>query len=335
LKKGGLTPEQKDRLRLVARIKDFGEKVLGLKETRNYRTVYIKTRREPIHVVSASPKDRLVPVTWWFPIVGRMPYLGFFDLEKARAEKDHLLMKGFDVMPGTADAYSTLGWFEDPVTLNHLEGSTPNLVETLLHEMTHTTLYMKGQPAFNEGLANLLGKIGCLLFLEENYGLVHPFTLEARKTIEDERLFSSFLAGLLDRPERLYDAPLGTRLKLAHRERIFEDAKKAFGNLEPRLQTSRFRGFGTGTMNNAVLLSVGIYHRYYVLFESVFERKGRSLKTVLGFFEEEAREGKDMMEFMKDKMQAPSSGRPFLLCQTILQPGTKSLLQGPHPFFDR
>ncbi|MFH1487330.1 MAG: aminopeptidase [Pseudomonadota bacterium] len=299
LEKGDLTPQQKDRLRLVARVKDYGEKVLGLKETRNYRTVSLKSSRRPIYVVSASPKDRLAAVTWWFPIVGRMPYLGFFDRTKAEAEANRLKAKDLDVMLGAADAYSTLGWFEDPVTLNLIEGSTPDLVETLLHEMTHTTLYVKGQPAFNEGLANLVGKIGCLLFFQENYGPAHPFTLDAEKTMEDERLFSPFLSALLDRLQRLYGSPLGTRLKLAHREQIFEDAKKAFSGLESRLKTSRFKGFGAGPMNNAVLMSVGIYHRHYALFESVFEQKGRSLKAMIRFFEERAKEGKDMIEMIK------------------------------------
>ena len=86
LKGDRLTPEQKDRLRLVAEIKAYGEKELGLKETENYETVYLKTRQRPIYVVSAAPKDRLEMITWWFPIVGKMPYLGFFDLQKAKAE---------------------------------------------------------------------------------------------------------------------------------------------------------------------------------------------------------------------------------------------------------
>ena len=73
LKDESLKPEHKDHLKLVAEIKDFGEKELGLKKTQNYQTVFLKSRQSPIYTVSASPKDRLISITWWFPIVGEMP----------------------------------------------------------------------------------------------------------------------------------------------------------------------------------------------------------------------------------------------------------------------
>ena len=271
-----LTADQKDRLRLVARIKAFGEHDLGLKETENYQTVSLKSGK-PLYVVSASHKDRLKSLTWWFPIVGAMPYLGFFDREKAGAEAARLRGKDLDVMVGSADAYSTLGWFEDPVTLNLLQGSTPELVEIILHEMTHTTLYIKGQGAFNEGLANLVGKIGALNFLKRTYGPLHPFTIEAENIIQDERLFSFFIADLLKRLEKLYTSPLNYSKKLDRREAIFRAAKTEFNDLETALKTSRFIGFGRGSLNNAYLLSIGLYHRHFNLFEGLFQKKGRSL----------------------------------------------------------
>ncbi|NIR14853.1 MAG: aminopeptidase, partial [Desulfobacterales bacterium] len=83
-------PHHKERLRLVAQVKAYGEDELGLKETENYQTVYLKSRQPPIYVVAASPKDRLVRKTWWFPVAGRMPSLGFFDKERANAEKEKL-----------------------------------------------------------------------------------------------------------------------------------------------------------------------------------------------------------------------------------------------------
>ena len=122
-------------------------------------------------------------VTWWFPVVGNMPYLGFFDLEKARAEKEKWVQKDLDVIIGRADAYSTLGWFQDPVTRNLLQGSQVDLAETILHEMTHTTLYVKGQGAFNEGLAVLVGKVGTHRFMEKTYGPSHPLTIQAIKEL--------------------------------------------------------------------------------------------------------------------------------------------------------
>jgi predicted aminopeptidase len=296
LQDDSLSPEQKDRLRLVARIKDFGEKELGLKQTKNYQKIYLKSHHPPIYTVSAAPKDRLIRITWWFPVVGNMPYLAFFNPESAQIEKNRLLKKNLDVTLGVADAYSTLGWFKDPVTLNLIEGSTVGLVDTILHEMTHTTLYIKGQGEFNEGLAVLVGKVGAHLFLEKNYGPAHPFTIKAKESIEDERIFSSFLASLLNRLEHVYDSPLPYQQKLTAREEIFLASLEDFNQLRDTLQTGRFTYFGRAGLNNAYLLSVGLYHRHFHLFEAVLRQKENSFRETLTFFRRLAREKGDLLE---------------------------------------
>ena len=106
-----LPPDQKTRLLLVAKIKEFGENTLGLRKTDSYETVFLESGRHPIYTVSASAKDKLRQKTWDFPIVGEMPYLGFFDLERAKEEGKQLSEENLDVFIGAAGAYSTLGWF--------------------------------------------------------------------------------------------------------------------------------------------------------------------------------------------------------------------------------
>jgi predicted aminopeptidase len=314
LKKDSLGYEQKERLRLVAGIKEFGEKELGLKKTENYETVYLESNKRPIYLVSASPKDRLARITWWFPVVGDMPYLGFFDLEKAKAEKEELIKKDLDVILGMAEAYSTLGWFKDPVTLNLVEGSTVDLVETILHEMTHTTLYVKGQGEFNEGLAVLVGKVGAFLFLDQTFGPFHPFTMEAQKSIEDERLFCSCLGPLLKRLEHLYDYQISYQEKLARREKIFAAFLEDYRDVKARFKTNRFTRFSSGGMNNAYLMSVGLYHRNFHLFESVLKKKGNSIRDTLAFFKGLSEEGDDILGSARKWLNSGHSektSRPF------------------------
>ena len=295
LKDERLGPEAKARLRLVARVKDFGERELGLKPTQNYQTVYLKTGRGPVYCISASPKDRLERVTWWFPVVGDMPYLGFFDLNRARAKKERLEKKDLDVTMGVADAYSTLGWFRDPVTLNLIQGSTVDLVETLLHEMTHVTLYLMGQGEFNEGLAVLVGKLGALRFLKKNFGPSDPLTVEAEDAVKDERLFCTFLSSLIQKLEAFYNSGLSYRQKLEKREKAFSDAVDAFGRLKAEFKTERYAGFGSAGLNNAYLMSVGLYHRHFHLFESALKRHGDSLKETISFFKELAKKDANML----------------------------------------
>jgi len=291
-----LSPDEQERLRLVARIKAFGEKVLGLKETDNYETVYLSSSQHPVYTVSASPKDRLCRKTWWFPFVGDIPYLGFFDLEKAKAERDRLAAQDMDVFIGVADAYSTLGWFKDPVTLNLIQGSTPDLAEIILHEMTHTTLYLKGQSAFNEGLAVLIGKVGAFLFFEQVFGPTHPFTWQAKASIEDERVFSRFLDSLMDELERLYGSTLSYGEKVTRREEIFTRSLETFKELANSFKTDRFVRFGQRPLNNATILAAGLYHRRFHLFEAVLEKKGGSVREMLLVFKDLNKENKDLLE---------------------------------------
>ncbi len=303
LKTGSLGPDQRERLHLVAQVKAFGENELGLKETENYQTVYLKSHQPPIYVVAASPKDRLIRKTWWFPVVGRMPSLGFFDKERARAEKERLLKKDLDVILGVADAYSTLGWFQDPVTLNLLEGSTVDLVETILHEMTHTTLYLKGEGEFNEGLAVLVGKVGAIQFLEKTFGPSDPLTIEAKKNVEDERIFCTFLASLLQQLEQLYDSPISYEEKLTQREKVFERSLVKFGGIKGQLQTHRFTHFESAKMNNAYLLSIGLYHRHFHLFEAVLKEKGNSIKETILFLRQFTKEEGDIFKRLQDRLR--------------------------------
>jgi predicted aminopeptidase len=290
-----LSPDEEEKLRLVARIKAFGEKELGLKKTENYETVYLGSPQRPIYTVAASPRDRLRQKTWWFPFIGDIPYLGFFDLEKAKAERDRLMAQDLDVSIGVADAYSTLGWFKDPVTLNLIQGSTPDLVETVLHEMTHTTLYLKDQSAFNEGLAVLVGKVGAFLFFEHVFGLSHPFTREAEASIQDERLFSRFLASLMDELELLYGSSLTCEEKLARREEVFTKFLERFKDIKKGLKTDRFARFGQRPLNNATILAVGLYHRHFDLFEAVLEKNRGSIRETLSFFKNLSNEKGDVL----------------------------------------
>lgn len=294
-----LDPRAKEHLRLVAQVKDFGETQLGLKRTQNYETVYLRPDETSIYTVSACPKDRLSRKTWWFPIVGHVPYLGFFDLTEARAESERLAATGLDVTIGVADAYSTLGWLQDPLTLNLLNGHTVGLVEIILHEMTHATLYLKGEGEFNETLAVLVGKVGAFQFLQNAYGPSHALTTQAWGSIEDERVFSSFLNSVLEELENLYRSHMGYREKMNRREEVFAAAIQQFNALKKHFATSYFSGFGNAKINNAYLLSISLYHRYFQLFEALLRRNGDSIPELLSFFEEKAGGTEAIMEAVK------------------------------------
>lgn len=166
--------ETKLKLRLVREIKKFGEHELGLNRSSNYETFY-DTKGQPItYIVSASRKDRFEPYVWWFPIVGDVPYKGFFSRGDAVEEARALEAEGYDVSLGTAAAYSTLGYFPDPVLSTMLEYPDEQLVALILHELTHGTIYLPGGADFNEGLASFVGWQGALEFARQKHGISSP-----------------------------------------------------------------------------------------------------------------------------------------------------------------
>lgn len=281
LKIDSLNSEIKSNLRLVPEIKKFGEDKLGLKKTGSYETAYIKAKKFTVYVLTACPKDSLKIKTWWFPIVGKMPYLGFFDLKNAIKEKEKLIKEGMDVNIGIASAYSTLGWFNDPVTLNLLRGSTVTLVETILHEMTHATLFIKGDGEFNEGLANLVGKAGAIAFFREKYGRLNPFTIEAENNLFDERLFSNYINSLIEALAKLYNSDLSYSMKIRQRKKIFTSYYEKYSRLKNEFKTDRFEDFGKYGLNNAYILSIGLYTRDFPLFERMLAKNNNSISSMI------------------------------------------------------
>ncbi len=300
LKDPTLDPLEMERLLLVERIKDFGEKELGLAPTDNYETVYLGSETNPVYTVTAAHKTRLELVTWWFPVVGRMPYLGYFDPEAAADRKQRLEDKGLDVVIWPAEAYSTLGWFQDPVHRNMLRKDPVELAETILHEMTHATIYVKGQPAFNETLASVVGKRGALAFMEAAFGKDSIEAVKARAMLRDERRFSEFIKELVSQLTAVYSSTRSDEEKLILREKAFEEAVAGFRDLEAELETGQFRGFGSGGLNNAHILAVALYHAHYNLFEKVIEAQKGSVSDSLEIFRMLSEKQGDLITLTKE-----------------------------------
>lgn len=212
--------ETKLKLRLVREIKTFGEFELGLRRSRNYESFY-DTKGQPItHIVSASRKERFEPYTWWFPIVGDVPYKGFFHKEDAEEEAHELEVQGYDVALGVAAAYSTLGYFPDPVLSTMLDYPEEQLAALLLHELTHGTIYLPGGTEFNEGLASFVGWQGALEFARQKHGIaseaydrtVRAFAAEERRDAKARELFRKL--------DALYRSGLSAQEIVARRDAV-------------------------------------------------------------------------------------------------------------------
>lgn len=160
----------KARLNFIAEVRKYSIDSLGLKDTENYKTMFDQKGKEIMWVVMASEKFRLKPKEWSFPIVGSVPYKGFFDEKRAIALKKELETEGWDVVVRNPGGWSTLGWFTDPILSKMLTRSEGDLANLIIHEMSHATIFVKDSVDFNENLATFIGDRGAEKFLIYKYG---------------------------------------------------------------------------------------------------------------------------------------------------------------------
>ncbi len=172
----------KSKLRLVKEIKTYCKDSLRLLSGDNYGKMFDQKGKPGMYVLTASKEFELSSYQWSFPFLGKFSYKGFFDLDKAKLEKNELNEQGFDTDLSVVNAWSTLGWFKDPVMSSMLQLSEGKLARVLIHEITHYNIFIKDDIQYNENLASFIGDKGAAKFLKDKYG-------EDSKELEDFNFF--------------------------------------------------------------------------------------------------------------------------------------------------
>ncbi|MCP4457806.1 MAG: aminopeptidase, partial [Cytophagales bacterium] len=140
------------KIEVIQNEKRYAVEELGLNVTDNYTTFYDQKGETALWNVSACRAYSFDPKIWWFPIVGDVPYKGFFDFEKASGVGSELREEGWDVRIRGVSGWSTLGWFKDPILSEMLNRSEGQLAELIIHELTHGTIFVKDRVTFREPL---------------------------------------------------------------------------------------------------------------------------------------------------------------------------------------
>lgn len=276
-------PEVRRRLELVLTARDFAEHSLELDAGDSY-TTYTHVDRDTLALVlSAAHRDRFAAVTWWFPIVGHVPYKGFFDVDDALEAQRELEDEGFDTFLRPTGAFSTLGWFNDPLLSTLLRYDDVSLASTVIHELTHNSIYVASQAAFNESFANFVGDRGAIALFCAMDGPTAERCADARAAWADNLTFGAYLNGLVTELEALYAREdLSREAKLAAREAVFAGSRARFRDeVLPAMRTARFRGFERATLNNAALMARRLYYDRLDRFEAAFERAGGDLRSTI------------------------------------------------------
>ena len=271
------TAPEEDRVfvQKVNDIRRFAMGELGLKESKNY-TRYVELDRDYLAaVVSACAKDSFSRYEWWFPVVGKVPYKGFFNIEGARKERSKLEKKDLDVWVRGVDAFSTLGWFRDPLYSYMKKYSDEDLAELIIHELFHATVFLKNQTQFNEELAQFVGTEGARLYMEKtNTGTGRD--REAAKA--DSDTFHEFIRSLIAELDEVYKSEMQRDEKLKRKKEIIEYAKINFDiHYDAHFKTENYRGFSKLPVNNAYLELYRLYYEEDHFYKDLYEKSGSDL----------------------------------------------------------
>jgi predicted aminopeptidase len=286
-----LTDEQREKLALLVEARDYAEQVVGLHVGNSYRRFANLHGRALAWNLTGSHKDRIEPHMWNLPIVGPLPYLGFFDFDRAAAERDRLVKAGFDTLIYEVDAFSTLGLLPDPVASPLLERPIYSFVDTVFHELLHNTIWSGTDVVYDESMANFVGRTAGLEFLAVRFGPDSPHIEKALQSYEDVARLNDFLATLRDELEALYDSDLSREEKLEAREPIFEAARqRVVDELLPLMHDpDRFAHYGETTLNNAFLLLNLRYYSEMELFDTIYNHVDRDWASALELYDVAAR----------------------------------------------
>ncbi len=303
-----VSQKTKDRIKFVLEVKQYAEEGIGLKRTGNYSRYFKVDSQGLLHVISACPKDSLNPYQWNFPIVGRMSYKGFFSLKEAQKERERLERAGFDTHMGRAWAYSTLGWFKDPIFSSMLDGTGAIIAQIVIHELTHTTIFIEDHLDFNEQMATFIGNQGAIDFFAARYGKDSPDYWNARNMFDDELIFGKFIEDVRESLRELYSSSLSRDRKLQLRERIFRKAKEDFRGLKVKFKTRLYFGFEDEALNNATLLSYWQYAGGLELFKGLHHSLHEDLRKVIAFLKEVERLRRDPRELVQRRLLGKNPG---------------------------
>lgn len=280
------------KLELVLAARDFAVDSLGLTAGQSFTAFSPIARDTLVLVLSASRYDRLAEKTWSYPVVGSVPYKGFFSFDQAAREARALERTGMDTYLRVSGAFSTLGWFNDPLLSTVLGADSVALAELVMHELFHNTLFVPGQVPFNESLANFVGHRGAVAFFRAR-GDARSADIAAARWRDEVRL-ARFYQGLYDQLEQLYAPGIAGATLREERQRVFRLAlAQLAGPVGRSLETVSGVRLAERPLNNAVVIAQRFYRTRLDGFDRLYTERRGDLRAVIGAVRERVAQGGD------------------------------------------
>ncbi len=282
-----LDPELESRLRLVLEVREFAQLELQLPVGKSYRSYVELGRPYVTWNVVAAPAHSMVPKTWCFPIAGCVSYRGYFSEHRAHRFAEALREDGWDVSVGGVTAYSTLGWFADPVLDTFVDLPDLSLAGLLFHEIAHQKLYVPGDTAFNESFASHVELIGERLFSERRGEADHSTDAVALRAAavarEREGQFIDLVLSTQTCLDRLYRSGASDEVLELGKAQEFDQLRALYGRLRAEWVAADkagpvYDGWFDRALNNAHIAAVGDYSIWLEAFAEL-ELRSQSLEA--------------------------------------------------------
>lgn len=278
-------PELRDKLQTLVDARQYAVTALKLPDNDSYNT-YVETGRRAITWnVVATEEFSMHPNTWCFPVAGCVSYRGYFDRHDAEEFASSLAEESFDVTIGGASAYSTLGWFDDPVFDTMLRGNDLRYVGTLFHELAHQVLYVKDDSNFNEAFASFVEQEGVRSWLEDRQQTdrIEGYKDSLVRSGEFVELLKNTREALLE----LYAQPMPEAEKRERKQQVFDDMRSEYDVLKISWKGyTGYDGWFKRELNNARLVAVATYRRYVPAFSAMYEEVDNDLQRFYKLAEE-------------------------------------------------
>ncbi|MDG4552064.1 MAG: aminopeptidase [Candidatus Contendobacter sp.] len=262
------------RLEIAQTLRIFASAELALPDNASYRAYADLGRSWVVKNVFAAPALSLEPRQWCFWIAGCLSYRGYFDPEAAQRLADELRADGDDVYVADISAYSTLGWFDDPLLNTFIGWSTGRLAELLFHELAHQRLYIAGDTAFNEAFATAVGRLGAERWLARRGGARERE--DYATDYQRRREFLQLVASARERLATLYASSRSEAEKRIGKQEILTELRDRYQVLKRKW--GGYAGYDRWfdrDLNNAKLAGISTYYRLVPAFEALYEREGR------------------------------------------------------------
>jgi predicted aminopeptidase len=295
-----LPADDRRKLSLVLEARAFAESI-GLEPKGSFRK-FASVDRDPLAwIVMGAKKDSFSLTSWWFPIVGSVPYKGYFERDDAEAAARDLEGQGFETWVRPTDAFSTLGWFNDPVLSTTLKHPDHRIVNTVIHESVHSTVWIPGSVPFNESLANFVGNQGATQFYQRKLARCQIDCDRVKADLErcekEEQLddvMGHTLETLHARLDALYKQKLEFEKTLKERVLIFDSATAPLKEQYPTLTILQ-------KVNNAEIMQLRIYMMEQPSFRALYKLSASDWPTFLKRVEEIAKDSQGGTPFERLK----------------------------------